>query len=87
MKTTFELPDALFRSAKANAAGAGISLREFFTQAIAEKLHPKGNDAGGKPWLKGFGALGASKTMRAESRRIQRAIESEFGSIRPDDWK
>ena len=38
MKTTFELPDNLFRNAKAVAAGAGMSLRELFTQAIAEKL-------------------------------------------------
>jgi hypothetical protein len=41
MRTTIELPDDLLRQAKAQAALAGISLREFFTLAIEQRLGAK----------------------------------------------
>ena len=41
MRTTIELPDELLISAKKRAARAGISLKEFFLQAIQQKLTPE----------------------------------------------
>lgn len=41
MRTTVELPDELLRQAKAQAALAGISLREFFVLAIEQRLGTK----------------------------------------------
>ncbi|MGO9270057.1 MAG: hypothetical protein ACLQOO_07365 [Terriglobia bacterium] len=41
MKTTLEIPDGIFRRAKAKAAGRRISLRQFVTEAVAEKLDGK----------------------------------------------
>ena len=41
MRTTVELPDDLLRQAKAQAALAGLSLREFFVQAIEQRLLAK----------------------------------------------
>jgi len=38
MRTTIELPDELLTCAKSRAASAGISLREFFIQAVQQKL-------------------------------------------------
>ena len=38
MKTTVELPDALFRQAKALAATRGVTLRRLFTEALEEQL-------------------------------------------------
>jgi hypothetical protein len=38
MKTTLELPDELFRKAKATAASSGQSLKAFFTEALQAKL-------------------------------------------------
>ena len=38
MRTTIELPDELLRQAKARAAIAGISLREFFIAAVEQRL-------------------------------------------------
>ena len=38
MKTTIDIPDAVFRKAKARAAERGISLREFVTTALVDKL-------------------------------------------------
>ncbi len=48
MKTTLEIPDAIFKQAKSAAAEQGIPLREFISNAIAEKLHrPSAGDSHG----------------------------------------
>jgi hypothetical protein len=41
MRTTIELPDELLICAKIRAALAGMSLKEFFIQAIQQKLTPE----------------------------------------------
>lgn len=38
MRVTIELPDDVFREAKAAAARRGISFNAYFREAIAEKL-------------------------------------------------
>ena len=38
MRTTVELPDDLLRRAKSAAALSGISLREFFLEAVESRL-------------------------------------------------
>ena len=56
MKTTLEIPDSVFRRAKAGAAERGITLREFVTEAVKEKLSAEAK-AGEKPWVKHMGKL------------------------------
>jgi len=82
VKTTLEIPDAVFRRAKSAAAERGIPLREFVTEAVQEKLesHQK---TGEKPWMKLAGGL---KHLHAETQRINRIIEEEFEQIDPEDW-
>ena len=46
MKTTIELPDALFRQSKSLAAARGVTLKRFFTEALEEKL--RHSTAGGE---------------------------------------
>jgi hypothetical protein len=41
MRTTVELPDELLAQAKSNAALNGISLRQFFIEAVRHRLEPK----------------------------------------------
>jgi hypothetical protein len=82
MKTTLEIPDALFRKAKSTAAQKGISLRQLVTNALAEKLQDM--DGRDRPWMKGFGAL---RSLRSETERINRIIEEEFKQINPEDWR
>jgi hypothetical protein len=82
MKTTLEIPDALFRRAKSAAAEKGIPLRELVTEALAEKLRTGARDD--KPWLKSFGKL---RGLHKETERINRIIEAEFGRIEPEDWR
>jgi hypothetical protein len=81
MKTTLEIPDALFRRAKSAAAEQGIPFRELVSEALAEKLCVPARKV--KPWLKSFGKL---RSLRKESARISRRIQQEFGQIELRDW-
>jgi hypothetical protein len=82
MKTTLEIPDKLFRQAKATAARRGIPLRELVTEAIADKLESKSGPE--RPWLQSFGQLNA---LRSETARINKIIDQEFGQIHPEDLR
>jgi hypothetical protein len=82
MKTTLEIPDSLFRQAKAAAARRGVPFRELVTEAIAAKLS---RDPGQKrPWMESFGKL---STLRKETARINKLMDREFGQIEPEDLR
>ncbi|MEO8131601.1 MAG: hypothetical protein ABJF23_20525 [Bryobacteraceae bacterium] len=74
MKTPVEIPDATFRKAKAMAGELGISLGEFVTRAVEEKLS-LGKQRKGKPWLECAGEL---SHLHEETPRIQRILDEEF---------
>ena len=81
MKTTLEIPDAIFRRAKSVAAERGIPLREFVTQAVRDKLADPAKTAD-KPWMAAFGKL---RRLRRETARINRRIEAEFEQVEAED--
>jgi hypothetical protein len=83
MKTTLELPDRLFRKAKATAAERGQSLKEFVTEALHDKLSPdSGRARADEPeWMHGFGKL---KRLHKETVREQSVIDQEFEVIESD---
>jgi hypothetical protein len=84
-KTTVEIPDPLLRQAKAISAQRGISLKNFFTEAIKQQV--RRSQAGGvqdEPWMQAFGGL---RDLRRETRRIQRIIDEEFEQIEEEDWR
>lgn len=83
MKTTLEIPDAIFRRAKSAAAERGIPLREFVTQAVKEKLATS-LKSGEKPWVKYMGKL---KHLHKETERINRLIEEDSETIDPEMWR
>jgi hypothetical protein len=83
MKTTLEIPNAIFRRAKSAAAERGIPLREFVTEAVKEKL-ANGTKNGEKPWMAAFGKL---KHLRKETARINRIIEEDTEQIDPEVWR
>ena len=82
MKTTLEIPDAIFRRAKAKAAEHGVPLRQFVTEAVAEKLR-NDSPSGEKPWMALAGGL---RHLKKETARINRIIEEEFEKIDPEEW-
>jgi len=84
MKTTLEMPDAVFRKVKAKAAERGQSLKDFITEALREKL--SGRDARSRPdrpaWMRGFGKL---RALKKETARVQRRIDQELDVVEPED--
>jgi hypothetical protein len=82
VKTTLEIPDAVFRRAKSVAAQRGIALRVFVTEAVEEKLGAAtGKQA--KPWV---GLAGGLKHLHKETARINGIVKREFEQIEPTDW-
>ena len=86
MKTTVELPDTALRQAKALAASRGITLEEFITEALDDKLRRRGGGDDGTapeaPWMAGFGEL---SDLAGENRRIDALIADEFETLEPGD--
>jgi hypothetical protein len=82
MKTTLEIPDALFRRAKSKAAEEGIPLRQLVTEAVEEKLKVA-STTGEKPWMKHLGKL---KDLHKETERINQVIEGTFEQIDQEMW-
>jgi hypothetical protein len=68
VKTTIDLPDALFRRAKSAAVEEGKSLKEFFTEAVAGRLgHSITAKPDAKPWeaLLGGSSVSIGKTCES----------------------
>jgi hypothetical protein len=84
MKTTIELPDSLFRRAKSRAAANGMTLKQFFAEAIQDKLAATSSTAASAQpaWMQGFGKL---RRLRKETQRVQQAVDDEFDVIEPED--
>jgi hypothetical protein len=81
MKTTLEIPDPIFRRAKATAAEHGIPLRQFVSEAVAEKLEGKA-PRGDRVRLAVAGKL---RHLRKETARINSLIKEEFERIELED--
>ena len=76
VKTTVELPETLFRRAKAAAASDGKSLKDFFAEALAERLRrDRTLVAGAEPWRAASGAL---RHLHKENKRIDKITQQEF---------
>jgi predicted transcriptional regulator len=81
MKTTLEIPDAIFRRAKIVAAERRIPFRALVSEALADKLRAQGISEC-KPWMQTFGKL---RHLHRETARINRIIEEEFEQIENED--
>ena len=84
MKTTIELPEALFRRAKSVAAQEGVTLKQLLTEALESQLDARRRARNGKAAPKWMRAYGALRHLRHERKAIERAIESEFEKIEPE---
>ena len=94
MKVTIELPDTIFRRARALAQVQGITLRRFVRDAIEQRLRrhtvaPRiesvsTGTAAEPPWMSGFGRL---SDLSDEHRLVLDAIEEEFENLPPDNTR
>jgi hypothetical protein len=84
VKTTIDIPDSLFRRAKSRAAERSQTLREFVSEALQEKLAPRGSTArSAEPeWMQAFGRL---RHLKKETARMQERIHEAFEVVEPED--
>ena len=74
MRTTIELPDQLLARAKSRAASAGVSLKQFFVEAIEQKLAPENRKTRRPP-----PAIGSPKRRRIGLLTPEQIDEAMFG--------
>ena len=78
-RSTVEIPDSLFREAKARAARQGTSLKDFLTEAVCAQLRKKSTlPSPYKPWMHAFGSL---SDLHRETKPLERVIQREFERI------
>lgn len=83
MKTTIELPDDLFRTAKATAAREGRSLKELFTDALRDHLtHLESASPGDEAWRSVFG-----QADPAGVREVDEVVHEELERIELESWR
>jgi len=81
MKTTVELPDDLYRTAKSRAAERGVSFRSFLIDALRSHLHEKtGADA-----LNGIFGILAQEPEAVYA--VDRTVERDLEQVDPDEWR
>ena len=74
MRTTIELPDQLLALAKSTAALNGISLRQFFIEAIQSRLAPEKRKVRKAP-----PAIGNAHAPRMKALKREQIDEAMFG--------
>lgn len=83
MKTTVEIPDALYRRLKARAAIQGKSVKDYLVEAVREKLAAAPADPKQKTgWRAVYGAARPDEVAE-----LQRIIDQEFSGIDPEGWE
>lgn len=83
MKTTLEIPDELFRRAKATAALRGQRLKELVNEALRGHLDEQAaGDAVRPGWRQAFGGATAEEVAQ-----IDAVIEADLERIDPDEWR
>ncbi len=74
MRTTIEFPDELLKLAKSRAALSGISLRQFFIEAVEHKLAPPVHKTRKDPPV-----IGSAKGRRIPDLTAEQIDEAIFG--------
>lgn len=83
MKTTLEIPDDLFRQAKATASLRGESLKDFVTEALQSHLERQTPGSSKRQgWRSVFG-----QARREQVEPVDAVIAEEFEHVDPDEWR
>ena len=82
MRTTIQLPDELFRTAKAHAALRGQSLKELFTEALRSHLDTHTAESPQFGWRSVFGTANAKDLSQ-----VDQIIEDDLEEIDLEDWR
>lgn len=84
VKTTIEIPDNLFREAKALAAKQGLTLKALVTNSLRQTLATRKTALPDQPWMKFYGCM---KDIPAdELAALSKRIEQECERVDDKDW-
>ena len=81
MKTTIEIPDELFKKAKATAALEGGSLRELICEALESRLASV-SQTGGPGWRTVFGLADAKAVAK-----VDEVLEADLERVDLSEWR
>ena len=88
MKTTLEIPDALYREVKVTAARTGKTVTAIVQSALKRELTANTNEPDAqteKSWTKWAGCL--SEIPKEEHKKIRLRIEETFSEIDKEMWQ
>ena len=88
VKTTLEIPDALYREVKVTAARTGKTVTAIVQSALKRELTANTNPPDTqteKPWAKWAGCL--SEIPKEEHKKIRLRIEETFSEIDKEMWQ
>ena len=88
VKTTLEIPDALYREVKIKAAQTGTTVTAIVQTALKRELTANTNQPNAqteKPWTKWAGCL--SEVPKAEHKKIRQRIDGTFSGIDKEMWQ
>ena len=81
----YRITRSTFSPRQSMAAQEGVTLKQLLTEALESRLDVRTGARNGKAaprWMRAYGAL---RHLRRERKAIERAIESEFEKIEPED--
>ena len=89
MKTTVELPDTLFRKAKAAAAAEEEQDSQGFLHRSSERPAKQDEPSSYRDTetVEGLHSGRALRHLHKENKRIERIIEEEFETIDEEEWR
>ncbi len=83
MRTTLDLPDTLFREAKAQAALEGLSLKELMIESLRARLNSEKSESrkrntstASKSWKTQFNTISAQLSKSAKKNSTISAVEA-----------
>ena len=85
MKTTIDIPDALYRRTKAFVALRGLTVRRFVIEALEAKLRSDtetSTEAHEPAWMRFAGAA-----PHGARQQIDAIVDEEFSAVDPEQWK
>ncbi|MFQ3241078.1 MAG: putative transcriptional regulator [Lentimonas sp.] len=83
VSTTLELPDTLFKRAKALAAQRGQTMTSFVRSALESKISSDELSAEEKPWMQFAGV----HSVPEESKKIMDKIDASCGQVDEGEWQ
>ena len=79
MKTTIDIPDALYGIVKGVAAARGISVRSLVVQSLERTVH----NTEKRPWLSSFGIMAGESDAVYE---VDATIKNDLSTVDPEEW-